>query len=218
MRYLPSDKYNVAWFKLAECVSRGEKERALGVYRLLAHSFDDRAYAAQLEGDILLSCDDVSGAVEKFKEAVQLYHKDGRMLQACALGEHVLSLAEDKEQCAALLLELYTILGMRSKIILHGQFLMNLSIKNNDLERALAIMDQIDVSCMVDETVALRKPLVLALCRPCQISDLIILAHLEKLIDGLLLSDDSSLQRFLIELADISEEYQAHAAAYVASR
>ena len=36
----------------SQCVARKEKERALGVYRLLSHSFDDLAFARQLEGDI----------------------------------------------------------------------------------------------------------------------------------------------------------------------
>ena len=49
----PSDKYTIAWFKLAECVAKGEKEKAFGVYRLLMHSLEDQAYAYQLEGDLL---------------------------------------------------------------------------------------------------------------------------------------------------------------------
>ena len=44
--------YSVAWFKLAEFVTRKEKERAFGVYRLLSHSIADRAFAAQLEACI----------------------------------------------------------------------------------------------------------------------------------------------------------------------
>ena len=58
MKHLPSDKYNVAWFKLAECVARGEKEKALGVYRLLVHSLDEPAFIRQLEGDLLLAFKD----------------------------------------------------------------------------------------------------------------------------------------------------------------
>ena len=30
MRYIPNDKYTIAWFKLAECVTKGEKEKAFG--------------------------------------------------------------------------------------------------------------------------------------------------------------------------------------------
>ena len=76
MRHVPSDKYNIAWFRLAECVSRGEKERALGVYRLLAHSFGDEAFAHQLMGDLLLSFDDAQAlAVSCWRKAELLSNK-----------------------------------------------------------------------------------------------------------------------------------------------
>src|SRR5580700_10433765 len=86
---IPADKYNVAWFKLAECVSRGEKERALGVYRLLAHSFDDRAFASQLEADIFYAFDDKVMAKDRYDRAITLYKKEKRFLEAAAVGEHM---------------------------------------------------------------------------------------------------------------------------------
>ena len=75
MKQAVSNKYNIAWFKLADCVSRGEKERAFGVYRLLSHSLDDQALARQLEGDLLLAFQD-DGAVDKYREAVNLYKQE----------------------------------------------------------------------------------------------------------------------------------------------
>ena len=77
MRQVPSDKYNIAWFKLAEFVSRGEKERALGLYRLLTHSFDDRALTYQLEGDLLLSFNDDS-AQDRYRKAAEEYRQSER--------------------------------------------------------------------------------------------------------------------------------------------
>ena len=62
-----SQKYSIAWFKLAECVGRKEKERALAVYRLLSHSIGDEALTTHLEGDILLSFDD-DVAIAKYKK------------------------------------------------------------------------------------------------------------------------------------------------------
>ena len=78
MKHVPQDKYNVAWFTLAECVARGEKVRALGVYRLLAYSIDDSAFRRQLEGDILLAFQDKDDAIVKYKEAAFLYQKAGK--------------------------------------------------------------------------------------------------------------------------------------------
>lgn len=91
MKRISSDKYTIAWFKLSEIISRGEKERALGMYRLLAHSLDNSAFAKQLEGDILLFFND-NAAHEKYREAVQIYLKQERFLEAAMLYEHLLSI------------------------------------------------------------------------------------------------------------------------------
>ena len=59
MKQVALGKTSLAWFKLAEFVTRGEKERALSIFRLLAHSIRHDALVVQLEGDILLAFDDV---------------------------------------------------------------------------------------------------------------------------------------------------------------
>ena len=91
MKEIQSDKYSVAWFKLAEFVGRGEKERALGLYRLLMHSFDDRAFTYQLEGDLLLSFNDEE-AQDRYIQAARLYQEDGNVFKAVAVYEHLLFL------------------------------------------------------------------------------------------------------------------------------
>jgi tetratricopeptide (TPR) repeat protein len=82
---------SVAWFKLAELVSRGEKEKALNLYRLLSHSFEDPAYVLQLEGDILWAFEDAD-AVDKYAQAAFLYKKEKKITAAIAIYEHLLSL------------------------------------------------------------------------------------------------------------------------------
>lgn len=106
MKHLPSEKYNVAWFKLAECVARGEKEKALGVYRLLIHSLEDPALICQLEGDLLLSFKDLQ-AVDKYIAAASLYQKNNKLNEAAALYEHVVSLVPDSENYLSKLIDLY---------------------------------------------------------------------------------------------------------------
>jgi hypothetical protein len=91
MRQLPADKYNIAWFKLADFVIRGERERALGVYRLLKHSMQDDAFVLQLEGDILLSFNDTL-ASEKYRLAAQLYKQSNRLVQALSTYEQLLAI------------------------------------------------------------------------------------------------------------------------------
>lgn len=115
MKQSVSQKYTVAWFKLAEFISRGEKERALGLYRLLSHSFEDYALAHQLAGDILLSFNDQE-AIEKYKAAAELYKKNGRFLEAIALYEQILLLTDAVLELIPLLVELYSQIGNQGKM------------------------------------------------------------------------------------------------------
>lgn len=91
MRQIPNNKYTIAWFKLAECVAKGEKEKAFGVYRLLMHSIEDRAYASQLEADLFGAFDD-DRALEKYGHAAQLYMRENRFKEAAALYEELIKL------------------------------------------------------------------------------------------------------------------------------
>lgn len=83
------EKYNIAWFKLAECVSRGDKERALGVYRLLSHSLHNEAFRAQLEGDIWLAFGELENAIVQYREAAHKYRVNNQFSEAAALFEHL---------------------------------------------------------------------------------------------------------------------------------
>ena len=94
MKLERSEKYNIAWFKLAECVSRREKERALGVYRLLSHSFDNVAVAHQLEGDILLAFEQNDEAREQYEKAAKAYKQQEQVMQAIAVYDHLTMLAQ----------------------------------------------------------------------------------------------------------------------------
>lgn len=115
MKHTAPQKYTVAWFKLAEFVSRGEKERALGLYRLLSHSFEDYALAYQLAGDILLAFNDEE-AIEKYKMAADLYKKNARFLEAIALYEQLIVLTDNILEYTPLLVELYRNVGHSAKL------------------------------------------------------------------------------------------------------
>jgi tetratricopeptide (TPR) repeat protein len=97
---------SVAWFKLADLIARKEREKALNVYRLLSHSLQDRAYALQLEGDVLWSLDDRS-ALERYKQAAFLYQKDKRWVEAIAIYEHLLTIEQDNDAVLATLIPCY---------------------------------------------------------------------------------------------------------------
>lgn len=122
-----AEMYTVAWFKIAECVSRGEKERALGVYRLLAHSLNDSALATQLEGDILLFFN-TSDALEKYQNAAQCYTQTGRLFKAACVYEHMLTLSPGNDHYRDSLIHLYDTLSLDSKKTEHQQARKNSSI------------------------------------------------------------------------------------------
>lgn len=94
MRETVQNKRSLAWFKLTEFVVRGEKERALGIYRLLALSIDNKAFAQQLEGDLLLAFDDPV-AEEKYLVAAQLYLETQQPAIASAIYEHLINLISE---------------------------------------------------------------------------------------------------------------------------
>lgn len=114
MKQIPSDKYSIAWFKLAECVTRGEREKALGVYKLLYHSIEDQAFAAQLEGDLLESFQDAQAAI-KYEQAAQLYKKQNRLHEAIGVYEHMLARHVDQSQALYQLTILYLQLQLPEK-------------------------------------------------------------------------------------------------------
>lgn len=100
-----NEKYSIAWFRISEYVMRGERERALGVYRLLSHSIHDASLIAQLEGDIFLFFGDTDLACQKYTLAAQGYVTSGRLINAVSLYEHLIILAPNKKDY---ILTLYT--------------------------------------------------------------------------------------------------------------
>lgn len=106
---------SLAWFKLADLISRGEREKALSVFRLLSHSLSDRAYALQLEGDILWYLDD-KNCFDKYKQAAFLYQKEKRWIDAIAIYENLLIQHPGSYDILTTLIEFYTMLDWPEKL------------------------------------------------------------------------------------------------------
>lgn len=116
---------SVAWFKLTELISRGEKEKALNLYRLLSHSFEERAYVLQLEGDILWAFED-RGAIERYKQAAFLYKKEQKIVASVAVYEHLLTLDPKNYEHLGNVLILYAQLRWPEKLKHYFGFLFGL--------------------------------------------------------------------------------------------
>lgn len=97
---------SIGWFKLAEYVERGEKERALGIYKLLALSINNPAFAYQLEGDILLAFED-NLAKEKYLKSVELYLKQKQTSAAIGTLNHLILLEPNNLDYWQILTEAY---------------------------------------------------------------------------------------------------------------
>ncbi|MBN2267551.1 MAG: hypothetical protein JW725_04420 [Candidatus Babeliaceae bacterium] len=91
------EKSNIAWFKLAEFITRGEKERALSIYRLLSYSITDQALVAQLEGDILQAFND-ERAIDSYQRAIDIYHHHRAYVNIIDLARQIISIFLDRER------------------------------------------------------------------------------------------------------------------------
>ncbi|MBT3827899.1 hypothetical protein HOL34_04085 [bacterium] len=110
----PKQRHSLAWFKLAEFVARGEKERALGIYRLLSHSLEEKGLAFQLEADLLRSFDD-QVAFERYEQAAYSFAKNGSLEKAVFLYEFLLSEQGLNKQHLIALTLMYDELELRLK-------------------------------------------------------------------------------------------------------
>src|SRR5271157_2908011 len=131
---------SLAWFKLADLIARGEREKALSVFRLLAHSLPDKAYVLQLEGDILWHLDD-KNADEKYKQAAYLYQKEKRWVDAIALYEHLLTQNSNSYDALSALLVFYAMIDWAEKFQERCEQLLRLLkeqlINDSQVEKAL---------------------------------------------------------------------------------
>ena len=121
---------SLAWFKLADLIARREREKALSVFRLLAHSLPDRAYVLQIEGDILWHLEDDKSAVEKYKAAAFLYQKEKRWIDAIAVYEHLFTQQPDAVEVLGSLIIFYAVIDWEDKFHERFQALVVLKEKN----------------------------------------------------------------------------------------
>lgn len=113
------DKHSIAWFVLAQFVRRGEKERALAMYRLLMHNIENPAFTTHLEGDLLASFQDPNAA-ERYKQAAVLYTQRQQFDAASNAYERLVLFAPYRSEYIHLLLQSYNRLDnwLRAKLFL----------------------------------------------------------------------------------------------------
>jgi hypothetical protein len=146
MKQMQSDqKYVIAWFKIAEFVSRGEKERALGVYRLLSHSIDDPALAMQLEADILFACND-ERCFDVYMRAADEYEKYNKTMQRAAVCEQMLAVRPDHIPVRIQLVKMYAQLVRDDLAFFHAKELIRQQILKGSSALAYETMSSLEFS------------------------------------------------------------------------
>jgi hypothetical protein len=124
---------NIAWFKLSELISRKEKERALVIHRLLVHSLNDTAYAAQLKGDMFCALHSFERAEEAHKEAAALYEESHRAVQAAFVYETILSYTSQTLLYRYDIINKFALLENEERAAYHTHLLITESLAQKDL-------------------------------------------------------------------------------------
>ncbi len=195
------NKQIVAWFKIAEFVSRGEKERALALYRLLAHAINDPAFAQQLEGDILLSFHD-ENAFDRYAQSAQLYLKDARKSEAAAVFEHLAALCPETVERLQLLCDLYKQFPKQQRIHDAMQHFLRLLISQKEFDRVSYVLQQLEPS----DFGMIHQELVHAWVNEEDIPAESLRTHIRTIIDQYFeAKQDKALQTFLMMLQVVHE-------------
>jgi len=215
MRQVQSETYSVAWFALAECVSRGEKERALGVYRLLSHSITDQAFRAQLEADILWAFND-SDAIDKYQAAAALYKKEGRLLQATTIVAHIVEIKPDNLSYLHELIALHRASGNMEQLITSAVQYITVACQKKDVYKALDCMHQIEADIDGASAGSVYQQLVFVLFKQEGASHEALSGYIKKTIDAFLVhSQSKALQTFLSKLQAMSSCLYQQACYYI---
>ncbi len=208
MKHLSQDKYTIAWFKLAECVSRGEKERAFGVYRLLAHSIDNDAFACQLQGDLYFSFDDLDAAITKYFDAAHLYEAQERYLEAAAVYENLLSLKPQTERNRERVIALYQRLNIPSKELEHRISLIDQRMAEHKFKDAQAQLVQLDDEVDAALVCAIYEKFIFASIELHELSPNQIETMVQKLISLYLKHDlHRAMRQFLARLQAVDQAW-----------
>ncbi len=142
MPVVSSTHVSIAWFKLAECVRRGEKERALSVYKLLVHSLRDEAVAMQLKGDIYAIFNMPTQAVQAYQEAARLFERAGRKFQAVYAHECVVAHEPRCYHSFYVLVAWYASIGVHSRAYVVARYLIQALIEAGYISRAYEALQE----------------------------------------------------------------------------
>jgi tetratricopeptide (TPR) repeat protein len=210
-----SEKANVAWFKLAEFVGRGEKERALGLYRLLVHSLDDLAFIKKLEAE-LFSRFDMKQAEHLYVDAALLYQKAGQPEEAALIYEHLIRL-QPKNCIYVEKLILYSHeLGWEDKVFLNRKKLSLLFLEKGKIEKGLELYKSLEKSLKDADKFVFYQMFTLAALTHKYTEQKTIKTFMQKALDSFLrMGYDKELQQFIAGIKALNTVWHKDAVDYL---
>ncbi|MCF7900408.1 hypothetical protein K9K77_02770 [Candidatus Babeliales bacterium] len=210
-----SEVANVAWFKLAECVGRGEKERALGLYRLLIHSLDDPAFIKKLEAE-LLSPFNIQEAEILYIEAADLYKKAGQPGESALIYEHLVRLSPKNSFYVEKLIHYGIDLGWEEKTFLYRKKLCFLFLEKGKIEKGLKLYTLLEEFLKDADKFDFYQAFTLAALTHKYTEQKYITLYLEKSIDSFLrMGDEKELQHFISKLKALNVVWHKDAIEYL---
>ncbi len=219
MKQVSPEKMSLAWFKLAEFVIRGEKERALSIYRLLAHSIQSAALVAQLEGDIFLAFND-ERAFDSYRRAGWLYQQSGDDVQAIFTYECLCDLADRADDVLMILISLYQKRKDEKKILITARRILSSLINQERFSDAHDLLLTVPLASVL--AAELHEKLVLALLGPNtgKHEQKNIQSHIAAALDGYFLDTDQQRSRervahLLSTVAALDDVAHAYACGFV---
>ena len=215
MKQKPAIRSSIAWFKLAECVERGEKERAFGLYRLLMHSHEREAFREKLEGDILLAFDEEL-AIKKYSSAAHHYREEEAYKEALFIYETLIMLCPHTYDYLEKVISLCEVLKWKTKSALYQQQLYRLLMKQDELEKAVAVFKKAEK--MIEDTEKFRfyRVFVIAALHNKYTNQRVITSYLHKTLDYLMrFGTDNEITSFLGDISAINSVWHKDALAYI---
>ncbi len=211
MKPVSLNKQSIAWFKLAECIGRGEKERALSLLRLLTYSLDDnQPFIKQLEGDILSFFED-GQAVTEYIRAAHMYQEEGNTVEASTVYEKLIAI-EQKVEFLEKIIDLYAQLKDSKKVVYYQRQLCLEWLKKGSVAKALEVLKQCDQELDGGEKIDIYKKVIFAAIIHKYTQQEMVTDYLHKTLNGLLrFGSQKELQTFLSDLKALNSMWHEDA-------
>lgn len=215
MKPVSLEKQSIAWFKLAECIERGEKERALSLLRLLTYSFDaNKPFIKQLEGDILSFFED-DQALTEYVKAAHMYQQEGKTIEASAVYEKLIVL-EQKIEFLEKIVDLYTQLKDIKKVVYYQKRWCLKLFEKGSVAKALEVLEKCYEELDGAQQIDMYKVFIFASITHKYTQQKTITSYLHKTLDGLLrFGSEKELQTFLSDLKVLNAMWHKDAIEYL---